>query len=241
MSEALAPQQNAPTAPYKFSDDELRMLKECNTESFYYRCVPYSFIAGGLAYAAVSKGFLKGSPKYGALPKVALAIGAGYILGKFSYRSNCEEKIMTLPNSELAQMIRKRRGRPMLAEGHETASDSGFASAGEEERSDSLIQEMRAQDFAYGAPPTITGLDDSFRPSMDSFNVTEQPLPPVSQNVTSYEDLRKENRREYVMSTLQKQTSEVPAGPRTPVSAPTPVTRPIIPKAKNAYGDVWEE
>jgi len=32
------------------------MLKECNTESFYYRCVPYSFIAGGLAYAAVSKG-----------------------------------------------------------------------------------------------------------------------------------------------------------------------------------------
>jgi len=185
-------------------------------------------------------GFLKGSPKYGALPKLALAIGAGYILGKFSYRSTCEEKIMTLPNSELAQLIRKRRGRPLLAEGHETSPDSGFALVGEEDKSDSLIQEMRAQDFSYGAPPTVTGLDDSFRPSMDSFTISEQPLPPVSQNVTSYEDLRKENRREYVMSSLQKQTAEPSTSRSPPVSTPNPRSS-SAPKVKNAYGDVWEE
>ena len=60
-----------------------------------------------------STGFLKGSPKYGAVPKVLMAVGLGYILGKFSYKSNCEEKIMALPNSELAQIIRQRKGRPL--------------------------------------------------------------------------------------------------------------------------------
>ena len=95
---------------------------------------------------------------------------------------------------------------------------------------------MRAQDFTYGAPPTASGLDDSFRPSMDSFTVSEQPLPPVSQNVTSYEELRNENRREYMMGTLEKQVkSSAPA-----VSIPTSRSS-AVPKSKNAYGDVWEE
>ena len=108
---------------------------------------------------------------------------------------------------------------------------------GEEDKSNSLIQEMRAQDFSYGAPPSAAGLDDSFRPSMDSFAIAEQPLPPVSQNTTSYEDLRNENRREYVMNSLQKQTVEPQ---RSPVSTPNPRS-PTALKAKNAYGDVWEE
>ena len=43
------------------------------------------------------------------------------------------------------------------------------------------IQEMRAEDRSYEAPPSAVGLDDSFRPSMDSFTVSEQPLPPPSQ------------------------------------------------------------
>jgi len=221
-------------AAYKFSDDELLALKECSKESLYYRCIPFGLVSGGLAYAAVTKGFLKGSPKYGAVPKVLMAVGLGYILGKFSYKSNCEEKIMALPNSELAQIIRQRKGRPLWPRNVPDASSD--SSAAEDSQSESLVQEMRAQDFTYGAPPTASGLDDSFRPSMDSFTVSEQPLPPVSQNVTSYEELRNENRREYMMGTLEKQVkSSAPA-----VSIPTSRSS-AVPKSKNAYGDVWEE
>lgn len=34
----------------------------------------------------------------------------GWILGKFAYRSKCEEKFLTLENSPLADAIRKKRG-----------------------------------------------------------------------------------------------------------------------------------
>lgn len=53
----------------------------------------------------------QGNAKWGAGPKVALGVIFGYFLGKFSYQSQCAEKIMQLPNSKLAEMLKmKKRG-----------------------------------------------------------------------------------------------------------------------------------
>jgi Ovarian carcinoma immunoreactive antigen (OCIA) len=40
---------------------------------------------------------------------VLLGITVGYFIGKFSYQSRCAEKLMMLPNSRLAEMLKQRR------------------------------------------------------------------------------------------------------------------------------------
>lgn len=42
---------------------------------------------------------------------MAIGVIVGYFMGKFSYQRQCAEKIMKLPNSKLAEMLKmKRRG-----------------------------------------------------------------------------------------------------------------------------------
>ena len=95
---------------------------------------------------------------------------------------------------------------------------------------------MRSQDFAYGAPPSATGLDDNFRPSMDSCEVAEQPQQSsTSQISTSYDELRRQNREDF----QQKRQEDRPR-----VAVPIPSAKPYPPSphvVKNSYGDVWEE
>jgi hypothetical protein len=40
-----------------------------------------------------------------------IAATVGYFIGKFSYQHKCVEKIMALPNSPLADMLKKQRGK----------------------------------------------------------------------------------------------------------------------------------
>jgi len=106
------------------------------------------------------------------------------------------------------------------------------------------MQEMRGEDRSYDAPPSAVGLDDTFRPSMDSFSVSDQPLPPPSQTVASYDDLRRMNREEYDqkrVAAYNRNVAPSPAPQERP--APIPTRRSPAPtgSAKNAYGDVWEE
>lgn len=108
------------------------------------------------------------------------------------------------------------------------------------------LQEMRSEDRSYDAPPTAVGLDDSFRPSLDSFSVSEQPLPPPTQSSTSYDDLRRKNREEFEHKRMEnyKKMDGYKTNPNpTPApyrSAPTSQGSQV-PANKNAYGDVWEE
>lgn len=96
-------------ANYQFSSDELRVLRECDVESFVQRSVPLGTTFGLAAYMAVKNGYLKGSVRFGAVPKVAIGVIVGYFMGKFSYQNQCAEKIMRLPDSKLAEMLRMRR------------------------------------------------------------------------------------------------------------------------------------
>lgn len=54
-------------------------------------------------------GYIRGNIRYGAAPKVTMAVIIGYFLGKFSYQQKCAEKLMQLPNSQIGEMLRQRR------------------------------------------------------------------------------------------------------------------------------------
>ena len=120
------------------------------------------------------------------------------------------------------------------------ASDSGHQP--------DYLQEMRAEDRSYDAPPTAVGLNDSFRPSMDSFSVSEQPLPPPTQSSASYDDLRRRNREEYEQKRMEAYKKvdgfKTPSAPPANSSYGTqnvPSSGSRTSGNKNAYGDVWEQ
>ncbi len=93
------------------------------------------------------------------------------------------------------------------------------------------------------------GLNDSFRPSMDSFSVSDQPLPPPTQSSASYDELRRRNREEYEQKRIDAyKRVEGYKAPSAPAANPSYGTQNVPssgshPSAgnKNAYGDVWEQ
>lgn len=56
-------------------------------------------------------GYLKPSLRFGPGPKMFLASIVGYFIGKLSYQSVCAEKLMALPNSQLGEILRKKKGQ----------------------------------------------------------------------------------------------------------------------------------
>lgn len=56
-------------------------------------------------------GFINGgTPPFGHVGKIGLAVVAGFLLGKISYIGKCESKILTLPDSsQLKQSILKKK------------------------------------------------------------------------------------------------------------------------------------
>ncbi|KAJ8926969.1 hypothetical protein NQ314_020626, partial [Rhamnusium bicolor] len=155
---------------YKFTPDELRVIKECNKESFYQRCVPLAAILGGSTYYAVKTGYLRPSPRFGATPKVVAAVAVGYFLGKFSYQSKCAEKLMQLPNSQIGEMLRQRR-RGNLTESLDSGFGPGMSLApfGGISSSDTYsdLNPNNSLDLDTNRPET-PGLDEYQKPSIDS-------------------------------------------------------------------------
>ncbi|CAH0716699.1 unnamed protein product, partial [Brenthis ino] len=93
---------------YEFTPEEMKALEECDKESFYQRCLPFSTVFAALTYVGVKNGFLKRSPHFGAVPKVLFAAFIGHIYGRLSYIPNCEIKLRHLPdNSHLGNVMRK--------------------------------------------------------------------------------------------------------------------------------------
>merc|ERR1712050_5877 len=61
------------------------------------------------AQAGVSRGILKGHPRFGGLFKNLADGFVGYLVGKVSYQGKCREKLMELENSPLADAMRRAR------------------------------------------------------------------------------------------------------------------------------------
>ncbi|CAG5130704.1 unnamed protein product, partial [Candidula unifasciata] len=164
------------------TEEEKLVLKECERDSFYKRALPLSLGNMLAAHMLVKGGYWSPNPKYGSLPKVFVLGGIGYFLGKLSYLSVCQQKILDkIPNSNLAAQIRKAKGLPETEAG--PAAWDG-ASAG--------VSSPRIKDD-YSTPE---GLDDRFRPTIDS-SVKESETPSQDKIQLTYEELRRRNRQEY--------------------------------------------
>ncbi|KAF6200978.1 hypothetical protein GE061_005425 [Apolygus lucorum] len=248
-----APRQ--PTGPIKFSSDELRVLQQCNKDSFYQRSLPMSAFLGTGTYWAVKAGYLRPGAKFGAIPKVSVAVVVGYLVGKISYQQVCAEKLMALPDSKVGQMLRNRKAGIM-------ESTFSLVNPTEEPVLSSLAPSLRNTDDQRPPQmdmdfdrPNITGLDDSYRPRIDDFPIP----PPVHQDgaprTSSYDELRRKNREEYEMKRTKPYRGvitpeEVPSAlrqhdedysRRRADPEPDLWSQPPPRKPTNVYGDVFEK
>ncbi|EDW01472.1 OCIA domain-containing protein 1 [Drosophila grimshawi] len=247
------PSNQHPLADYNFSADELKALRECNQESFVQRSLPFGTGLGLLAYFGVKNGYLRGNGKYGAVPKVVLGVIMGYFVGKFSYQQKCAEKIMRLPNSHLGELLRQRRQGGGIMSSMTPDENLGraftlapFTPSSADVYTDDGFKPSRntALNLDTDSRPTLSGLDDIYRPNLDTDSTmedTELPLQPAKPG-ESYEDLRKKNREEY----LKHQQSPYSRPYEAPVQQQQP-QRPLAPAheqlagKKNKYGDSWTD
>ncbi|XP_059059751.1 OCIA domain-containing protein 1-like [Achroia grisella] len=97
-----------PLRYYEFTPDEIKALEECDKESFYQRCLPFSTLFATITYAAIKSGFLKRNPHFGVFPKMLMATLMGYVYGRISYSTECDAKLRQLPaSSQLGNLMRK--------------------------------------------------------------------------------------------------------------------------------------
>ncbi|KAJ8737438.1 hypothetical protein PYW08_000033 [Mythimna loreyi] len=230
-----AADQRAPVLPseYKFAPDELRVLGECNRESFFQRSLPLGTTFGLGTYFAIQKGNLKPNPRFGPFPKVTLAVMVGYFLGKLSYQQACAEKLMALPGSYIGQLLRERKegkvgggGRSPMSKGGSTMlganpgdiySDAGPGSSLDLDTDRPLFNE---EAYRPGAPAPPSSPDASSRGASPEL---------------SYDDLRRKNRDDHKGSKQDPYRTEL--GPPPPVQR----MRPLAPAAPtNKYGDIME-
>ncbi|XP_020797942.1 OCIA domain-containing protein 1 [Drosophila serrata] len=248
-----APQHTPhPLADYQFTAEEVKALRECNTESFFQRSLPFGTGLGLLAYFGVKNGYLQGNGKYGAVPKVVMGVILGYFVGKFSYQQKCAEKIMRLPNSQLGEMLRQRRQGGGVISTITPDENLGraftlapFTPSSADVYSDEAYQPGRstALNLDTESRPTMSGLDDIYRPTLDSAAMldTELPLEPAKPG-QSYEDLRRRNREEYLKH--QQSPYSKPYEPPTALQQRPVQAAPLDPAAggkRNKYGDSWTD
>ncbi|CAF4743185.1 unnamed protein product [Pieris macdunnoughi] len=218
-----------PLRYYEFSPDELKALEECDKESFYQRCLPFSTLFATVTYAAVKYGHFKPNPRFGAFPKVTLAVIVGYFLGKLSYQQACAEKLMALPGSYIGQLLRERK--------------EGKFSATRAPAPPTMFGAAPGDIYSDAGPGNSLDLDTD-RPlfSEDSFNATSEfgkPLEPElspARPVQSYDELRRRNRGEY--NDARQDPYKVDPNSAPVVTRPSP--RPANPSVTNKYGDEME-
>ncbi|XP_041357337.1 OCIA domain-containing protein 1-like [Gigantopelta aegis] len=219
----------------KLSSEEMLILKECNWESLMYRCIPLGVVFMGTTQFLVKIGYLSGHPKYGSLFKNMGALFIGYLAGKLSYQSTCREKILTrIPNSRLAQALSGKKNPELL--------QSDYSSVSEAYADDAYVRQKREQNYDIDTNRSSSeiskGLDDNFRPTIDREVRNKQVDEDQSFKLTSYDELRRQNRQEY------EKSSSLP-GPLEPVPRRRPEQSPWLSTQKatkkNQYGDEWDE
>ncbi|CAH2035804.1 unnamed protein product, partial [Iphiclides podalirius] len=224
-----------PPGQYKFTPDELRVLAECNNESFYQRSLPFGTFLGLGTYVAVQQGHLKPNPRFGAFPKITLAVVVGYFLGKLSYQQACAEKLMALPGSYIGQILRDRRDGKVGTPAPPKQTTTMFGATPNEIYSDAGPGNSLDLDTDR---PLFN--DDSFRPGAEVPIVNSPDNIPARPSL-SYEELRRRNRGEFVDSRQDPYKVDPSAVPHVTRSRPQPPAFPApAPPTTNKYGDQME-
>lgn len=93
---------------YVPTPEEQMIFRECESESFWFRCLPFQILGGGGVYAGHQTGRLTSSSNKMMALKICSAVVAGFLLGKISYVRKCEDKFVRR-NTPIGDMIRRRR------------------------------------------------------------------------------------------------------------------------------------
>ncbi|KAI5644730.1 ovarian carcinoma immunoreactive antigen (OCIA) domain-containing protein [Phthorimaea operculella] len=217
---------------YKFTPDELRVLGECNRESFFQRSLPLGTAMGFTTFIAIQKGHLKPNPRFGVIPKVTLAVVMGYFIGKLSYQEACAEKLMALPGSYIGQLLKERKEGKVKGTGMTKHPNTMFGANSNDIYSDA-------------GPGSSLDLDtnrplfneDSYQPGSDLGTApADESRPPVRPTL-SYEELRRQNRSQYYESKQDPYRVDPNTVPPPPVR---PAPAPRVNKPTNKYGDDME-
>ncbi|KRX43973.1 OCIA domain-containing protein 1 [Trichinella murrelli] len=181
--------------------EEQNVLRECARESFIYRCLPLTVVGCFSAKYCQKSGLIKGHPIYGMTVKYLTIFGVAYLLGKFSYISECKEKILKrIPNSNLADAVRKSNPSTIfqgnVGKRHDTTNSNGFRNEAEGD----LVQNKFSDVFDQ---TEIIGKE--FKPDNDNGSEKAESKPKVT-----YDSLRMKNRQEFFnqqKSMIQKSQS----------------------------------
>ncbi|XP_051889519.1 OCIA domain-containing protein 1 [Pristis pectinata] len=236
--------QNPVGASYIPTEEERRVFRECNQESFYYRSLPFSGMSMLVTQVLISRGILSTSTRFGSIPKVAFAGVCGYLVGKISYMRTCQEKFMRLENSPLGDAL--RQGRRRFSHQYSNPKSDFSESTGEHQTlpSTSTFQldiNSPYSDYSYSSPePSYESVPFSSTLSESApTGIVETPasdpeseeLKPQRKPMT-YDELRNKNREQYEVTITQKAES---------LHKPTPQRIPSNKAKTNKYGDAWEE
>ncbi|XP_069832629.1 OCIA domain-containing protein 1 [Dendropsophus ebraccatus] len=227
---------------YVPTEAEARVLRECNSESFWYRSAPFSIISMLATQALVHRGVLTTSSRLGSLTKLAFAGVIGYIAGKISYVQKCKEKFLKLDNSPMAEMIRQgpkyQAQFPQRTDHPSEFSDADVTAPPPPQTSPPIVAEPPSS--VYSSKYESNAAEVPFSASMSESsptgigdNVLKEPEPILEetskQKPVTYDELRDQNRDHYHKAGLVSSR------------APVQEKQPWKEVKKNKYGDVWEE
>ncbi|XP_015268357.1 PREDICTED: OCIA domain-containing protein 1 isoform X2 [Gekko japonicus] len=237
--------QSAVNMNYVPTEDERRVFRECNEESFWYRSLPMSAMGMLVTQMLIKKGILSTHSRFGSFPKLAFAGLCGYLGGKLSYMRVCQEKFKQLENSPLGEALRLRRPvspehYPQTREFSSVPYSSPFETsrAAEAPLSSMYSGDNRGTESSrsvYEPVPFSSSMNES-TPTGITDSVPQEPGPsleasPKKKGIT-YDELRNRNRELYEAGITQK--SELPSR--------SPQERLSKKEVKvNKYGDAWEE
>lgn len=234
----LDPAANGPVGPISqaqaaLSLEESRVLRSCQSESFWYRSVPLSALLASSAHFGVLRGYLKPHASWGARPKVVLGSIMGYFLGKFTYVDACADKFLVeAPDSNIAEAIRIRRGLPTRRPADEAQPMTS--------QEPSPFQPVQQPSPIYQNPAS---------PTYGQHGLYQEQQQQTQSSLGGYDELRKRNRETTQSVSAQQQVTgggyahplSVPSQPPPPAVPEYPVSRArvIQPQGSpsNKYGD----
>ncbi|XP_067298055.1 OCIA domain-containing protein 1-like isoform X2 [Pseudorasbora parva] len=212
------------------TEEERRVFRECNQESFWYRSLPISATSMAFTQFLISRGALTSSGRFGSLPKLAFAGVCGYLGGKMSYMNACQEKFKSLENSPLGEALRQKQHhqppkftheQPGLSDPNEADLEPAFQLDDQRDQSVSY-----ASDFTYSKPMHST---DNYGTQITESSYIEED---IQKKGILYKDLQSKNRENYEVTMTPKPDALLKSS-----AVATPAKR----GKKNIYGDTWEE
>lgn len=239
---------------YVLSEDEKRVFQECVRESFWHRSLPLSAIAIAVTHVMVTRGILSPSPRFGSIPKLAIAGLFGYMGGKMSYVKTCQEKFKNLENSPVGEALRQRHLRHVATELNQSEFADPNPALPQQSGVEGALQPAAdsqpnpyssySSDYPYSSPsssydPAPFSSEQSEPPSLSSRDDVAPQAPLYQEDdipkkrTVLYEELRSKNRENYEVTLTQKAESLLK--PQAEVTAPKKEVK------TNKYGDAWEE